>query len=96
MPDPFQQFGQYAGKGQARVVETWRMVARQPSWVVRAAIIVFVLVFAVPILLLALVAIIAAAVVFFVLGGGYVLYMKARAAIRGDGRKNVKVIVRRE
>ena len=96
MSDPFQQFSQYASKGQARVVETWRLAARQPSWVTRAAIVAFILIFALPILLLAMVAIIAAAAVFLALTGIYVLYARARGLFVGDGRKNVRVIVRRE
>ncbi len=77
-------------------METWQVVSRQPSWVLRAALITFLLVFAVPIVLLVLVAGIAAAAVFLVVAGFYRVFERLRSVVRGDGRKNVRVIQRRQ
>lgn len=96
MNAPFDHFSRHASRGSARVIETWHMVSRQPSWVLRAVAITFLLVFAVPIVLLAVIAAAAAAVVFLLLAGAYMLFEKLRKTVRGDGRSNVRVIQRRQ
>jgi hypothetical protein len=96
MNEPFEQFSRHAAAGSARVVQTWRVASAQPSWVLRAAVITFLLVFAVPIVLLVVAAALAGMVVFLLLAGMYMLFEKARRAVRGDGRRNVRVIERRQ
>lgn len=78
----------------------YRFVAEQPSWVSRAAMTVFVLAILLPLLALALVAVALGTFAFLVLTG----VARVVAFVRGlggglgsgDGRENVRVIVRRE
>ncbi|MEE8155443.1 MAG: hypothetical protein V3T53_10875 [Phycisphaerales bacterium] len=78
-----------------RAVRGYRWLAAQPSWVVRLALVIFVLVIGLPLLLLAVVAVIAAIIVFT----GLAIINAAGAKLRGllpkrDGRSNVRVIRR--
>ena len=78
-----------------RAVRGYRWLTSQPSWVIRLALVIFVLVVGLPLLLLAVVAVIAATIVFT----GLALINAAGARLRGllpkrDGRSNVRVIKR--
>jgi hypothetical protein len=76
----------------------------QPGWVVKAAIVAGLLVVVVPLLLLSLAAVLAALVVFVVLAAAVLLARQVRRlrrrvggwwtgrGLRGDGRRNVRVI----
>jgi len=105
MNHDFNNFGQSFSSRAARVQQTWYAVQRQPSWVVKAAVITFVLVFVVPIAVLVMIAVAAAVMVFALLAGFYMLTAKVRrwlgghaggglARPRNDGRENVRVIRR--
>lgn len=105
MNDNFNNFGQAFSSGAARVQRTWYTVQSQPSWVTKAAVITFLLVFVVPIAVLVMMAVAAAVLVFAVLAGLYMLVAKVRAVFSGadrglpglrrnDGRENVRVIRR--
>ncbi len=78
-----------------RAVRGYRWLTSQPSWVVRLALLIFILVVGVPLLLLAIVAVLAAIIVFT----GLALINAGVAKLRGflpkrDGRSNVRVIKR--
>ncbi len=78
-----------------RAVRGYRWLVSQPSWVVRLALVVFLLLVGLPLLLLAVVAVIAATIVFTSLA----LINAGVAKLRGflpkrDGRSNVRVIKR--
>ncbi len=78
-----------------RAVRGYRWLTSQPSWVVRLALVVFILLVGLPLLLLAIVAVIAATIVFTALA----LINAGVAKLRGllpkrDGRSNVRVIKR--
>ncbi|MHC4217782.1 MAG: hypothetical protein ACYSU7_04920 [Planctomycetota bacterium] len=77
-----------------RLAGEWRRAASQPNWIVRAAMMVLLLVVALPILLLVGLA----AVVAIIVVGGLALIRagaaKLRRLVRGDGRSNVRVIRR--
>ena len=67
----------------------------QPNWVVRAAMVAFIIVIAVPILLLVGIALIAATLVFGVLALINSIIRRIRGdGVRNDGRENVRVIRR--
>jgi len=89
--------------GRHRVVGSWQQrIARQPGWVFRAAAAATILVFFVPLALLALAAVVAGAFVFMVLGAIAAMIQLLSAAIggtsggSGDQRVNVRVIHRDE
>ena len=78
-----------------RAVRGYRWLTSQPSWVIRLALVVFLLLVGLPLLLLAVVAVIAATNVFT----GLALITAGVAKLRGflpkrDGRSNVRVIKR--
>jgi len=87
-----------AQEGSRRAAGAWTRANAQPSWVVRTALAVLLLVIALPVLLLMLLAIAVAMVVFLVLAvinrvltGIRNLVMPGRD---GEGRENVRVIRR--
>lgn len=85
----------FANDGTGRVFSTYRYVQRQPSWITRAALYVFLIVVGLPIALFLLLAFALAVVVFGTLALGYALVQRVRRMIPGsDGRSNVRVIVR--
>lgn len=85
----------FANGSSSRVVGTVRYVASQPSWITRAALMVFLLVIGLPILLLLLIAIALAVIVFGSLALINALVTKVRGMLPGrTGRSNVRVIVR--
>lgn len=86
------------GDGTRRVSAAWQSVNRQPSWIVRAALLAFFLVVAVPFLLLLLFALLAATVLFMFLWAGNAILGAFRGVLPSnrEGRKNVRVIERRE
>ncbi len=78
-----------------RAARGYHWLTSQPSWVVRLALVMFLLVVGLPLLLLAIVAVIAATIVFT----GLALINASVARLRGflpkrDGRSNVRVIRR--
>ena len=78
-----------------RAARGYQWVASQPSWIVRLALVIFLLVVGLPILLLIGLAIFAATIVFT----GFALVNLALVRLRGtlpkrDGRSNVRVIRR--
>ena len=83
----------FVSPGGARAAEAFRRINQQPSWVMKTAALVFLLVFGLPILLLLVLAAIAASVVFAILGlfnslmGG----VKKRRGPEAK-RRNVRVI----
>jgi membrane protein required for beta-lactamase induction len=80
-----------------RAGEAWRNINAQPSWIVRASLIAFILVVVIPIVLLVMFAFLVASLLFGLLW----LVHRAMSGFRGlfpgrDGRANVRVIVRRD
>ena len=78
-----------------RAARSYRWVASQPSWIVRLALLIFLLIVGLPILILVGLAIFAATIVFT----GFALMNVALIRLRGilpkrDGRSNVRVIKR--
>ena len=95
--DPQIRFTQFSTRGAQRVSAMWQTAAAQPSWVSRFALITFILVIGVPIFLLVALALIAATFVFAVLVGVNWLLTKFKRALPvRDGRRNVRVIQRRD
>ena len=95
--DPQIRFTQFSTRGARRVSAMWQTAAAQPSWVSRVALITFILVIGVPIFLLVTLALAAASFVFAILLGVNYVLMKIRGAMpHRDGRKNVRVIERRD
>lgn len=75
----------------------FRAVSAQPNWVTRLALYAFLIVVGLPILLLTLVALFAAVFVFGLLVFANALLVRVRRIFpRDDGRRNVRVIQRRE
>jgi len=75
----------------------YRAVAAQPSWVTRLALYTFLIVIGVPIFLLTMMALFAAVIVYGVLALTNAMIMRVRRAFpRDDGRRNVRVIQRRD
>ena len=90
MTDP--RFTTFAREGTGRVVSTWRTVQAQPNWVSRTALLVFMLVLAVPVLILLLLALAAGVIVFGTLALVHSLAARLRRALpHRDGRENVVV-----
>ena len=84
-----------AGPGAQRASQAWQAINTQPSWIVKATTLAFLLVVGIPVLLLVLVALIVAAALFTVLWGVNRLITAFRGALpRDDGRENVRVIRR--
>jgi hypothetical protein len=72
------------------------MVQRQPNWVSRLALMCFLVLVALPIVLLVLAAFFVAMLLFGVLAGVNVVLNAVRGVLpRSDGRENVRVIQRR-
>ncbi|TVQ54250.1 MAG: hypothetical protein EA377_05920 [Phycisphaerales bacterium] len=82
------------GTGRARTV--YRTVAQQPGWVTRAALTLFLLIIALPIVLLFLLALLAAVVLFSVLALAHGAWRKVAGLFGGgSGRSsNIRVIYR--
>ena len=94
-----------------RMGSVWRLAASQPGWLLRIALLTFLLVLGLPLILLALVAILLASAVFAVLavahgtierirgrgpGGGPSGGVSGGLLGRRDGRENVRVIQRQD
>ncbi len=93
--DPVVRLHPFGSQQRDRVARGYRWAQSQPSWIVRLAVLTFLLVVGLPILLLVMFAVLAASVVF----GGLALFHTALGKLRGlpshrDGRKNVRVIRR--
>jgi hypothetical protein len=86
----------FASDGSGRVVSTYRYVRGQPSWVTRAALLVFLLVVGLPIVLLILLAFMLAVIVFGSLALVNAVVMRVRGVFASSGRENVRIIVRDE
>ncbi|MBM44152.1 MAG: hypothetical protein CMJ36_03945 [Phycisphaerae bacterium] len=81
--------------GSARAAEAFRRINQQPSWVMKAAALAFLIVFGLPILLLLVLAAIAASVVFAILGLFNALVGGAKSRRGPEAkRRNVRVINR--
>jgi hypothetical protein len=77
-----------------RLAGEWRRAASQPNWIVRTAMLVFLLVVALPVLLLVGLAALAGIIVFAGLALINATAAKVRRLVRGGGRSNVRVIRR--
>lgn len=87
----------FTNAGGQRVVNAYRFVSSQPSWLSRTAMMVFLIVVALPLFLLFLFALLLAVLAFFVLAGANALIQSVKRLFAGgDGRSNVRVITRRE
>ena len=84
------------GSQRDRWVGGYRWAVSQPSWIVRLAVIAFLLVVAVPLFALIVLAALAAAVVGGVLLLANAITTKVRGLFQTDGRSNVRVIRRRD
>jgi hypothetical protein len=72
------------------------MVQRQPSWVSRIALLAFLVLVALPIVLLVVAAFFLATLLFAILAGANAVLNAFRGVLpRSDGRENVRVIQRR-
>jgi hypothetical protein len=92
----FIRISQAAEEGSHRAGSAWRMVRSQPSWIHRWVATLFLLVLALPIVLIALLALFGAALLFIILVIVNTILRAFRNVMpRRDGRKNVKVIERR-
>jgi predicted PurR-regulated permease PerM len=90
-----QRFIYIAQRGSQHAGEAWQTVNRQPSWVVKAAALAFILVIGLPILFLVLLAMFVAVTLFFALAAVHKLIAGVRGVLpQRDGRKNVRVIQR--
>ncbi len=86
----------FSSEGAQRAASAWQTASRQPSWITRATLLVFLVVVGLPLLMLFLLALCAATIVFGVLAGVNFILLKIRGVLpRNDGRKNVRVIERR-
>ena len=86
----------FSGNGAHRAAAAWQTAASQPSWVARAALVVFLIVIGLPLMLLFLLALLLAVIVFTALAGVNFIIAKVRGILpRSDGRENVRVIQRR-
>ena len=87
----------FVGQGSEQFANVFQAVNRQPNWVLRIALLVFLLVIGIPIFLLLLVAFLAAIIVFTVLAFVNMLLGPLRGGrSKPDGRKNVRVIERND
>ncbi len=89
------RIAQYASQSQQRAQSAWTAINTQPSWIVKATLLAFILVIGVPILLLVFLALIAAAALFAILWA----FNRVVSIFKGllpqrDGRSNVRVIQR--
>lgn len=86
----------YAEDGSGRVQGAWQYAARQPSWIARLALTVFLFIVMLPIIALLLLAFLAGVVVFLILAVGNTLVRLVRSVLptSGHGRDNVRVIRR--
>ncbi|MCZ6835570.1 MAG: hypothetical protein O7G85_07335 [Planctomycetota bacterium] len=90
-------FTVFTTSGVRRASAVWQSAATQPSWISRVVLMTFILVIAVPIFLLVALALVAASLVFGVLWGVNFLMLKVKGVLpHNDGRKNVRVIQRRD
>ena len=82
------------GAQRDRWVRGYRWATSQPGWVVRLALVTFLLVVVIPFAVLLLLAFVAAAVVGGALAFGHAAISGIRGLFQGDGRANVRVIRR--
>lgn len=88
---------EYARDGSERTRAAWEHVAQQPSWILRAALAVFFVILAIPIVLLLLIAFLGAMVIFSALAVvNACMNLFRGVGPRRDGRDNVRVIRRPE
>lgn len=85
----------YAESGSERATAAWQSINSQPSWLARAVVWAFLIVVALPLLLLMIIALLVATIVFGVLWlVNKVLLLLRPVLPRRDGRENVRVIRR--
>ncbi|MCH2148992.1 MAG: hypothetical protein MK095_06110 [Phycisphaerales bacterium] len=85
----------FISPGSEQVADAFRRINRQPNWVLRAAVLVFLLLVGLPILALLLMAAVVATVVFAILTGWNTLLNLLRGSKKQERRrKNVRVIDR--
>jgi len=85
----------FVNLGSDRMAQAFQAAQGQPNWVVRLAILTFLLIIGIPILLLLMAAGLAAALVFMVLSAiNWVMVRLGGAKSKDDGRRNVRVIKR--
>jgi uncharacterized membrane protein HdeD (DUF308 family) len=94
--DRVTRISSFTTDGGPRVVRTaWHTVQSQPSWIVRATTMAFLIIVGIPILLVVLLALFVSTVVFLVLAGCARLIGGVRRVLPADdGRENVRVIRR--
>lgn len=86
-----------ADGGADRTERLYHFVSHQPSWITRLALMAFLIVIALPIVLLLLLAFAAAVVIFAVLTIAKAILNAGRGVLtRSDGRENVRIIRRSE
>jgi hypothetical protein len=86
----------FIAPGSEHVADAFRRVNRQPNWIIKTAVLAFLLIVAVPIFALLLVAAISAAIVFAVLTGWNVVLNLLRGGKKSERRrKNVRVVDRK-
>ena len=85
----------FISPGGEQVAEAFRKINRQPNWVLRTAVLVFLLLVAIPILALVLLATVAATAVFAILAiwNSFLKLLKGGKR-QEQRRKNVRVIDR--
>jgi len=89
------RIAQYANQGQQRATAAWQRINTQPSWIVKATALAFILVVGVPIVLLILLALVVASVLFAILWGVNQIILGFKGFLpEREGRKNVRVIRR--
>ncbi|MDG2292372.1 MAG: hypothetical protein P8L37_06910 [Phycisphaerales bacterium] len=85
----------FISPGSEQVAGAFRRINRQPNWVLRTAVLVFLLLVGLPILALLLIAAVVATVVFAILAGWNSLLNLLRGSKKQERRrKNVRVIDR--
>ena len=85
----------FINPGAEQMAGMFQRVNRQPNWIMKTAVLAFLLVIGVPILILLLLAAVVATVVFAVLTGCNLLLGRLRKGSTPDsGRQNVRVINR--
>lgn len=90
-----QRLNDFFNAGSEQSGTVWRTVSRQPSWITKLTVLVFIIVIGIPILLLVLAGAIVAMCVFGVLMLFHLGKMKITQLFAGnEGRQNVRVIRR--
>lgn len=89
------KFSDFANGGARHAATMRRVVVQQPSWIVRVAMLAFVLIVAIPFLVLFVVAVVVGGLLFAGLAAVNAVVGRIRGSLpKDDGRENVRVIRR--